>query len=329
MAKDTTGPNPEDQNQQPPASPPPCRKLFGAASAALGTLTTTLTPSRFRQQQQREDIHDLETGLNFNHINIANNNPSDSSSSSNSSSSEESNGASSDNDTNKEEEKEEEEQEEQEVTWSRVVTMASKKKKLSYSLGGMEMSFTSTSPNQNDIHNVGIIHPRASCPVLGPSAEGKIIIALSKNQYPKFSKSESSLKDVTRLDQARGIDDNIRHYSTVLEMYDLLEIYDIVYPKDPTLQLVTIKFKKGIPVTKSLLKNFRSISITDVALSSSWYSKFDSFSDSYGTTQTFGRDMSWSLLYFREHVDPVLHNDVELRLQSFKKEEQGGITSNE
>ena len=52
-------------------------------------------------------------------------------------------------------------------------------------------------------------------------------------------------------------------------MYDLLQVYDIVYPKDPTLQLVNLKVKKGIPVTKSLLKNFRSISITDVALSSS------------------------------------------------------------
>ena len=47
MAEDTTGPNLEDQNQQqPPASPPPRRTLFGAASTALGTLTTTLTPFR-------------------------------------------------------------------------------------------------------------------------------------------------------------------------------------------------------------------------------------------------------------------------------------------
>ena len=59
-------------------------------------------------------------------------------------------------------------------------------------------------------------------------------------------------------------------------MYDLLQVYDIVYPKDPTLQLVTLKVKKGIPVTKSLLTNFRIISITDVAMSSAWYSKFGS-----------------------------------------------------
>ena len=52
MAEHPTSPNPEDQNQQqPPASPPPRRALFGAASNVLGTLTITLTPTRFRQQQ--------------------------------------------------------------------------------------------------------------------------------------------------------------------------------------------------------------------------------------------------------------------------------------
>ena len=104
-------------------------------------------------------------------------------------------------------------------------------------------------------------------------------------------------------------------------MYDLLLVYEIVCPKDPTLQRVTLKVKKGILVTKSLLKNFRSISITDVTRSSAWYSKYDSFKDSSETTHTFGRDMSWSLLHFKEHVDSVLHNDVKLRLQSSKKEE--------
>ena len=71
-------------------------------------------------------------------------------------------------------------------------------------------------------------------------------------------------------------------------------------------------------------ENFRSISITEVAKSSAWYSRYGSFKDSFGTTHTFGRDMSWSLLHFKEHVDSVLHNDVELRLQGFKKEVQGG-----
>ena len=71
------------------------------------------------------------------------------------------------------------------------------------------MNFATTSPNQNDVYIDGVVHPRGSRPAVGISAESKIILALSKNQSQKFSKNESSLKDVTRLDQARGIDDNI------------------------------------------------------------------------------------------------------------------------
>ena len=103
-----------------------------------------------------------------------------------------------------------------------------------------------------------------------------------------------------------------------------MQPFDIVYPKDPALKLVTLKVKGGSPVVKSLLENFRNLSIEQVALSSSWYSKFGSFTDSLGKPHSLGRDLSWSLLHFKEHVDPVLHNDIESRLQSFNKEEQGG-----
>ena len=180
MAENTTGPNPEDQDQQqPPASPPPRCTLFGAASAALGTLAL-LTP--FRQQQQRE-IHILETDLEINHTNIANNKPSESSSSNNSSSSEESNGSLSDIESNNGEEKEEdpfktidkEDKDDKDEpiapTLATKSTMASSvaastrkkstssSKRLSYSLGRIETNFSTTSPNQNDVYNVGVVHP--------------------------------------------------------------------------------------------------------------------------------------------------------------------------
>lgn len=34
--------------------------------------------------------------------------------------------------------------------------------------------------------------------------------------------------------------------------------------------------------------------------------------------------MSWNSLHLKQYVDPVLHNDVELRLHAFKNKEQGG-----
>ena len=127
------------------------------------------------------------------------------------------------------------------------------------------MNFSTTSPNQNDVDNAGVVHTRASRPAVGTSAESKIILALSKNQYQKLSKSESTLKDDTCLDQARGIDDNIRHYAMVLEKYDILQVFEIVYPKDPALKRVTLKVKNGSLLIKSLLKNFCTITIKEVA----------------------------------------------------------------
>ena len=50
----------------------------------------------------------------------------------------------------------------------------SSSKKLSYSLGGMEMKFSTTSPNQNNVYSVGVAHPRGSHPAVGTSAESKI-----------------------------------------------------------------------------------------------------------------------------------------------------------
>ena len=154
----------------------------------------------FRQQQQRV-IHIIETDLEINHTNIANNDPSDSSSSNNSSSSEESNGSSSDNDSNEEEDKDSEEDDK--LAMASLATSIKKKlkssstsKQLTYQLGGMNMTFSNNSSNQNDAYNAGVVHPQASCPDVGTSAECKLISALSKNQ------SKSSLKDVTSLDQA-------------------------------------------------------------------------------------------------------------------------------
>ena len=332
MTEQTTDPIQTDQQQkEAPVSQPSSRNIFDTASIVFDTLATP-----FQQKQKAEEIRVLEDDLGINSNIDPSDHPSNPSSSSSSSSS-----SSDTNSEAKEEEKDLESSEDSDSdnsedtkeddgfdmamaatsTKKKKSSSSSSSKQLTYKLGGMNMTFSNSSPNQNNAYNVGIVHPRVSRPDAGTSAETKLIQALSKNQYPKFSKSESSLKDVNRLDQARGIDDNIRQCAQVLEMYDIMQPFDIVYPKDPALKLVTLKVKGGSPVVKSLLNNFCNLSIKQIALSSSSYSAFGCFKDSAGAIQNFGRDLSWSLLHFKEHVDPVLHNDIELRLQSFKKEE--------
>ena len=201
MAEHTTGPNQKDQQQkEAPASPPPSCTLFDTANTVLDILRTPFCQKQ-KEQLQQEEIRVLEEDLGILNT-ITNNNPSDHPSSPSSSSS-----SSSDTDTKEKEEEKEEDSEDsgEDDKFAMAATLSKKKsssssKQLTYKLGGMDIIFSNSSSNQNDAYNVGIVHPRASRPDAGTSAETKLIKALSKNQCPKFSKSESSLKDVTRLD---------------------------------------------------------------------------------------------------------------------------------
>ena len=151
-----------------------------------------------------------------------------------------------------------------------------------------------------------------------------VIEALSKIWYLKFAKSKSSLKDVTRLEQSRGLDEKNQSLETVMAKYDLLQVFEIVFPQDPTLKCVTLKLKDdGSLFVQSLLKNFRNFPPAAILASLAWYGAFGNFKYDKRNEQTFGRDMSWTILHFKQHIDPVLHNDVELRLHTFETNKQG------
>ena len=201
MTDQTTDPNLTDQQQkEAPASPIPSRNIFDTASNTASIVFDTLaTP--FRQKQKAEEIRVLEDDLGINSNIDPSDHPSNSSSSNSSSSS-----SSSDTDSEaKEEEKDSESSEDSDsdnsedseeddrfdIDMAMAATSTKKKsssssssKQLTYKLGGMNMTFSNSSPNQNDAYNVGIVHPRVLRPDAGTSAETKLIQALSKNQYP-------------------------------------------------------------------------------------------------------------------------------------------------
>lgn len=73
-----------------------------------------------------------------------------------------------------------------------------------------------------------------------------------------------------------------------------------------------------------LFKDYYTITLVAVALRSAWYGNGGNFTDNKGNNHSFNFNISWSLLHFKGYVDSILHNDVELRLHTFKKDKQGG-----
>ena len=150
---------------------------------------------------------------------------------------------------------------------------------LSYTLNGLTINFDSVTPTTNAVHNVGVVYSRMTRPAHGSEAEQKMIEAIGKNQYSKFTENESSLKDVLKLEESHGLDKNIRHLCTFLESYDLLALFTIVCPVDSKLRECTLKTLDSVAITDDLLTSYRTISQKLVAQSTAWYNKFGYFKD--------------------------------------------------
>ena len=69
-------------------------------------------------------------------------------------------------------------------------------------------------------------------------------------------------------------------------MFKLLQVYDSVYPMDPTLPRVTLKLRvNGPPIVKSLLKDYRNITPKVIVLISFWYGAYGSYKNKNGKKQ--------------------------------------------
>jgi hypothetical protein len=216
----------------------------------------------------------------------------------------------------KEEEKEEKEEEEKDIMST-----------IKYTFGGVSFEFDDNEPEQNKDYNVGVVISKDNRPEPGSDGERKLIDSLCKNQYTNYKKPETSMKSIERLLQSRSIMDTIEATETVLNKYDMKEPFtSIVFPEDPTLKRVSLKLNingSGIQTAK-VLTDFRKLTTKEVALSCSWWNLHGHYKDKDGKKQSYGRDMNWSYLHFKNHVDVVLYNDTDKEFHSFDKKERGG-----
>ena len=151
-----------------------------------------------------------------------------------------------------------------------------------------------------------------------------MVEAISKNEYSKFKENKSSLKDVLKLEESQGLNETIRHLRLFLETCDIFSLFTIVCPTDRKLLVCTLKLHDGKPITYGLLTDYRAVTPKIVALSTVWYNKYGYFNDNQNNKHTLSRDMSWSLLHFKQHVQASLHTDIDLLLQQYPSIQRGG-----
>jgi hypothetical protein len=226
-------------------------------------------------------------------------------------------------DERKEEEKEEIEKEKEEEPEEINKQIMSG---IKYNIGGVSIEFNDTEPEQNTDYNVGVVISKSNRPEPGSDGERKLIDNLCKNQYTNYKRPETSMKSIERLLQSRSILDTIEATETILTKYDMKEPFTIVFPADPTLKRVTLKLKidgSGIQ-TVNVLTDFRRLTTKEVALSCAWWNLHGNYKDKDDKKQSYGRDMNWSYLHFKNHVDVVLYNDTDKEFHTYDKKERGG-----
>jgi hypothetical protein len=196
-----------------------------------------------------------------------------------------------------------------------------------YTIGGVSIEFDDTEQVQNTNYNVCVVIAKSNCPEPGSDGERKLINSLCKNQYTNYKRPETSMKSIERLLQSRSIMDTIEATETILNKYDMKEPFtNIVFPEDPTVKRVSLKLKidgSGIR-TVNVLTDFRRLTTKEVALSFSWWNLHGNYKDKDGKKQSYGRDMNWSYLHFKNHVDNVLYNDTDKEFHTYDKKERGG-----
>ena len=196
-----------------------------------------------------------------------------------------------------------------------------------YTIGGVSIEFDDTEPEQNTDYNVGVVISKQNRPEPGSDHERKLIESLCKNQYTNYKKPETSMKSIERLLQSRSIMDTIEATSTVLTKYDMKEPFtSIVFPEDPTLKRVALKlnFDGSDIQTANVLTDFRKLTTKQVALSCAWWNLHGHYKDKDNKKHSYGKDMNWSYLHFKNHVDAVLYDDTDKELHSYEKRERGG-----
>jgi hypothetical protein len=133
-----------------------------------------------------------------------------------------------------------------------------------------------------------------------------------------------SLKDPEKLASNLSILENLTYTEQLMIEYNMEDPYKICFPNSTT-SLASLKVDShNKPIFKDLFADHREITVEDVALSNRWYSRYAIFSTSSKIDRSFAKELEWSFIHLRSHVEQDLYNVIHSEYMTFSAEERGG-----
>jgi hypothetical protein len=191
--------------------------------------------------------------------------------------------------------------------------------------GGFKVAVDVVTPVTNtDGLSAGRLYKKENRPVEGSKEEKELLTDIKSNRYPKYKVMNISLKDPEKLASNLSILDNLTYSEQFMLEFNMEDPFCICFPDSDTSPASLSVDSSMKPITKDLFQDHREISVEQVALSNRWYSRYAIFKPATGTDRSFAKELEWSLLHFRYHVEQELYNVVHAEYLSFPAEERGG-----
>lgn len=194
-----------------------------------------------------------------------------------------------------------------------------------YEFPGFKVAVDLAAPITNtDGLTSGRLYKKENRPKEGSKEEKELLTDIKANHYPKYKVMNISFKDPEKLASNLSILENLTYTEQLMIEYNMEDPYKICFPNSTT-SLASLKVDlHNKPIFKDLFADHREITVEQVALSNRWYSRYAIFAVSSGTDRSFAKELEWSFIHLRSHVEQDLYNVIHSEYMSFLPEERGG-----
>ena len=195
-----------------------------------------------------------------------------------------------------------------------------------YKFPGFKVAIDLASPTLNtDGLSAGRLYKKENRPTEGSKEEKELLTDIKATTYPKYKVMNVSLKDPEKLASNLSILDNLTYSEQVMIEFNMEDPFRICFPdSDTSLASLAVDPKTSEPIFKDLFVDHRDITVEQIALSNRWYSRYAIFTTGSKTDRSFAKELEWSFIHLRNHVDQDLFNVIHSEYLSFEADERGG-----